>query len=67
MTSSRETTQFDDRNGLEADEAASPAVESISPAAAQEFALLPVEVDTGHRRGLSHFLTALFVHAGRAQ
>jgi membrane fusion protein (multidrug efflux system) len=75
-------------------------VESISPAAAQEFSLLPaqntsgnwvkvvqripvrvsvnlsegslpplragmsveVDVDTGHRRGLPHFLTALFGH-----
>jgi membrane fusion protein, multidrug efflux system len=78
-------------------------VESISPAAAQEFALLPaqntsgnwvkvvqripmrvrvdtndknlpplragmsveVDVDTGHTRGLPHFLTALFGHAER--
>jgi membrane fusion protein (multidrug efflux system) len=78
-------------------------VESISPAAAQEFSLLPaqnssgnwvkvvqripmrvrvdtndknlpplragmsveVEVDTGHTRGLPHFLTALFSHAHR--
>ncbi len=80
-------------------------VESISPAAAQEFALLPaqnssgnwvkvvqripirirvdtrdktlpplragmsveVEVDTGHARGLPHFLTAMFGHAGRGR
>ncbi len=79
------------------------AVESISPAAAQEFSLLPaqnssgnwvkvvqripmrvrvdtrdsslpplragmsveVDVDTGHVRGLPHFLTALFGRAGR--
>jgi len=79
-------------------------VESISPAAAQEFSLLPaqntsgnwvkvvqripmrvrvdtsdtslpplragmsveVDVDTGHARGLPHFLTALFGHAQRA-
>ena len=79
------------------------AVESISPAAAQQFALLPaqntsgnwvkvvqripmrvrvdtsakdlpplragmsveVDVDTGHARGLPHFLTALFGHAHR--
>jgi membrane fusion protein (multidrug efflux system) len=79
-------------------------VESISPAAAQEFSLLPaqntsgnwvkivqripmrvrvdtsdkslpplragmsveVDVDTGHRRGLPHFLTALFGPARRA-
>jgi membrane fusion protein (multidrug efflux system) len=78
------------------------AVESVSPAAAQEFSLLPaqntsgnwvkvvqripvrvrvdtaksdlpplragmsveVEVDTGHRRGLPHFLTAPFERAG---
>jgi membrane fusion protein, multidrug efflux system len=78
-------------------------VESISPAAAQEFSLLPaqnssgnwvkvvqripmrvrvdtsdkalpplragmsveVDVDTGHARGLPHFLTAMFGHAGR--
>ncbi len=78
-------------------------VESISPAAAQEFSLLPaqntsgnwvkvvqripmrvrvdtsdknlpplragmsveVDVDTGHTRGLPHFLTALFGHARR--
>ena len=78
------------------------AVESVSPAAAQEFSLLPaqntsgnwvkvvqriplrvrvdtakpdlpplragmsveVEVDTGHRRGLPHFLTAPFTRAG---
>ena len=78
-------------------------VESISPAAAQEFSLLPaqntsgnwvkvvqripmrvrvdtsdknlpplragmsveVDVDTDHRRGLPHFLTALFAHARR--
>jgi membrane fusion protein (multidrug efflux system) len=78
-------------------------VESISPAAAQEFSLLPaqntsgnwvkvvqripmrvrvdtsarglpplragmsvvVDVDTGHTRGLPHFLTALFGHEGR--
>jgi membrane fusion protein, multidrug efflux system len=77
-------------------------VESISPAAAQEFSLLPaqntsgnwvkvvqripmrirvdtsrkdlpplragtsveVEVNTGHRRGLPHFLTAMFGHGG---
>jgi membrane fusion protein (multidrug efflux system) len=80
-------------------------VESISPAAAQEFALLPaqnssgnwvkvvqripirirvdtrdktlpplragmsveVTVDTGHARGLPHFLTAMFGHAGRGR
>ena len=79
-------------------------VESISPAAAQEFSLLPaqntsgnwvkvvqripmrvrvdtsdtslpplragmsveVDVDTGHARGLPHFLTALFGHTQRA-
>jgi len=78
-------------------------VESVSPAAAQEFSLLPaqntsgnwvkvvqripmrvrvdtsdpnlpplragmsveVDVDTGHRRGLPHFLAAMFGHAGR--
>ncbi|WP_216839546.1 HlyD family secretion protein [Caulobacter sp. S45] len=78
-------------------------VESISPAAAQEFSLLPaqnssgnwvkvvqripmrvrvdtsdkslptlrpgmsveVEIETGHRRGPPHFLTALFGHTGR--
>jgi len=78
-------------------------VESVSPAAAQEFSLLPaqntsgnwvkvvqrvpmrvrletadqklpplragmsveVDVDTGHARGLPHFLTALFGHAQR--
>ena len=78
-------------------------VASISPAAAEEFSLLPaqntsgnwvkvvqripmrvrvdtsdrnlpplragmsveVDVDTGHRRGWPHFLTALFAHAGR--
>ncbi len=78
-------------------------VESVSPAAAQEFALLPaqntsgnwvkvvqrvpmrvrldmsdkklpplragmsveVDVDTGHARGLPHFLTALFAHPRR--
>ena len=28
---------------------------------------MSVEVDTGHRRGLPDFLTALFGHAGRAQ
>jgi membrane fusion protein, multidrug efflux system len=80
-------------------------VESISPAAAQEFSLLPaqntsgnwvkvvqrvpvrvgvdlsdrsspplragmsveVDVDTGHRRGLPHFLTALFGHDRQGQ
>lgn len=80
-------------------------VESVSPAAAQEFALLPaqntsgnwvkvvqrvpmrvridtgdknlpplragmsveVDVDTGHARGLPHFLTALFGHRPRVQ
>jgi membrane fusion protein (multidrug efflux system) len=80
-------------------------VESISPAAAQEFSLLPaqnssgnwvkvvqripmrvrvdtsdkslpplragmsveVDVDTGHARGLPHFLTAMFGHARRKQ
>jgi membrane fusion protein (multidrug efflux system) len=79
------------------------AVESVSPAAAQQFSLLPaqnssgnwvkvvqripvrmrvdtrdgslpalragmsveVDVDTGHARGLPHFVTALFGHAGR--
>jgi membrane fusion protein, multidrug efflux system len=79
-------------------------VESVSPAAAQQFSLLPaqntsgnwvkvvqrvpirvrvdmtdnnlpplraglsveVDVDTGHARGLPHFLTALFGHAGRS-
>jgi membrane fusion protein (multidrug efflux system) len=79
-------------------------VESISPAAAQQFALLPaqntsgnwvkvvqriplrvridtsdagmpplragmsveIDVDTGHRRGLPHFLTALFAHSHRS-
>jgi membrane fusion protein (multidrug efflux system) len=79
-------------------------VESISPAAAQEFSLLPAqntsgnwvkvvqrvpvrvrvdtsdgrlpplragmsveaEVDTGHRRGLPHFLPALFGHGRRS-
>jgi membrane fusion protein (multidrug efflux system) len=83
----------------------SGSVESISPAAAQEFSLLPaqntsgnwvkvvqripirvnvdlsdrslsplragmsveVEVDTGHRRGLPHFLTALFGHDRQGQ
>jgi membrane fusion protein, multidrug efflux system len=80
-------------------------VESISPAAAQEFSLLPaqnssgnwvkvvqripmrvrvdtsdkslpplragmsveVNVDTGHARGLPHFLTGLFGHTGRSR
>ena len=79
-------------------------VESISPAAAQEFSLLPaqntsgnwvkvvqripvrvsvdlgnslpplragtsveVDVDTGHRRGLPHYLTALFGHDRQGQ
>jgi multidrug resistance efflux pump len=28
---------------------------------------MSVEVDTGHRRGLPHFLTGFVVHAGRAQ
>jgi membrane fusion protein (multidrug efflux system) len=79
-------------------------VESVSPAAAQQFSLLPaqntsgnwvkvvqrvpmrvrvdtidknlpplraglsveVDVDTGHARGLPHFLTTLFVHARRS-
>ena len=83
----------------------SGSVESISPAAAQEFSLLPaqntsgnwvkvvqripvrvridtkdkalpplrpgmsveVDVDTGHSRGLPHFLTAMFGHDGQAR
>jgi membrane fusion protein (multidrug efflux system) len=83
----------------------SGSVESISPAAAQEFSLLPaqntsgnwvkvvqripvrvrvdlsdkrlpplragmsveVDVDTGHRRGLPHFLTAAFGHDRQGQ